>query len=203
DRSYKPSARPWWAPRRLGKHGMVTHLCSDDEWGRLLLGFQRQRRARRRDDDRPHEPGARSRRTELRPGQRKSRAHLRCDNQRGRVVVAGERSRRARRGPVEYPVARCTRRRYAHLRPGRHWIQQDLRRDTSYRQVGAPNPFLHPRSRPAAVHGGLTFGEVSPGAWSSGGVTTDGSAFCWGRNEFGQLGDWTKEMRLVPVRVLQ
>ena len=75
--------------------------------------------------------------------------------------------------------------------------------DNSYGELGDPNSFFDARSSPTAVHGGLTFAEVSAGAWSTCGVTTDGSAFCWGRNEFGQLGDGTKEMRLVPVRVLQ
>src|SRR2546426_971293 len=75
--------------------------------------------------------------------------------------------------------------------------------DNSYGELGDPNSFLDARSSPTAVYLGLTFVEVSAGAWSSCGVTTDGSAYCWGRNEFGQLGDGTQETRLVPVRVLQ
>jgi alpha-tubulin suppressor-like RCC1 family protein len=59
------------------------------------------------------------------------------------------------------------------------------------------------RLRPAEVAGGLRFRQVNAG--SSGhtcGVTTENVAYCWGRNDFGQLGDGTTTLRrLGPVPV--
>jgi alpha-tubulin suppressor-like RCC1 family protein len=52
------------------------------------------------------------------------------------------------------------------------------------------------------VAGGLTFTTVSTGndAYSCG-VATGGSAYCWGWNAYGQLGDGTTNNRLVPTLV--
>ncbi len=44
---------------------------------------------------------------------------------------------------------------------------------------------------------GVATGGHQTCAWK-----TDGSAWCWGTNEFGQLGDGTQENRSTPVRVL-
>jgi alpha-tubulin suppressor-like RCC1 family protein len=41
---------------------------------------------------------------------------------------------------------------------------------------------------PTEVFGGLAFADVSPGADHTCGVTTDGEAYCWGYNGYGQLG---------------
>jgi alpha-tubulin suppressor-like RCC1 family protein len=60
------------------------------------------------------------------------------------------------------------------------------------------------RVRPVAVLGGLQFRAVSGGApfgRSTCGVTTDGAAYCWGSNHFGQLGDWTTTSHLTPTAV--
>jgi len=59
---------------------------------------------------------------------------------------------------------------------------------------------------PAAVAGGLTFAAVSVGGDMSGysntcGVTTAGVAYCWGYNNYGQLGDGTTTNSTVPVKV--
>jgi alpha-tubulin suppressor-like RCC1 family protein len=56
-------------------------------------------------------------------------------------------------------------------------------------------------TRPVAVLGGLRFQSVSAGAFVTCGVTTDGRAFCWGDNVYGQLGDGTTTLRLTPVAV--
>ena len=56
--------------------------------------------------------------------------------------------------------------------------------------------------RPALVHGGLRFSMVSAGGGHTCGITTDHRAWCWGLNDLGQLGDGTRQMRLLPVRVL-
>ncbi len=58
---------------------------------------------------------------------------------------------------------------------------------------------------PVAVSGGLTFRMVSSGNGSSDytcGVTTGGAAYCWGFNEFGELGNGTTTESVLPVAVL-
>lgn len=62
---------------------------------------------------------------------------------------------------------------------------------TTYRQV------------PVAVSGGLLMSAVSAGQDFSCGVATGtvNVVYCWGRNDFGQVGDGTITSRLVPVRV--
>jgi alpha-tubulin suppressor-like RCC1 family protein len=58
-------------------------------------------------------------------------------------------------------------------------------------------------STPVAVAGGLTFTSVAVGN-SYGfacGLTTAGAAYCWGNNQFGELGDGTTVNRLTPVPV--
>lgn len=48
----------------------------------------------------------------------------------------------------------------------------------------------------------LVFASVSAGTTSTCGLTDAGTAYCWGNNRFGQLGDGTKgEHRLTPVPV--
>jgi alpha-tubulin suppressor-like RCC1 family protein len=51
----------------------------------------------------------------------------------------------------------------------------------------------------------LTFAQVSGGLWYSCGVTTNNVAYCWGRNDSGQLGDGTGGVALFrtqPTRVV-
>ena len=60
---------------------------------------------------------------------------------------------------------------------------------------------------PVPVSGGLKFSSVSVGAGNSFGgsyacgVTTDGTAYCWGENFAGQLGNGSKDDSSVPVKV--
>jgi len=46
------------------------------------------------------------------------------------------------------------------------------------------------------------FQAVSAGGIHSCGIVTDGAAYCWGRNEEGQLGDGSRRSRVYPVPVV-
>lgn len=62
---------------------------------------------------------------------------------------------------------------------------------------------------PVLVQGGITFRQVAVGSGSGSapfkehtcGLAEDGSVYCWGGNEFGQLGDGTLADRPAPVLV--
>jgi alpha-tubulin suppressor-like RCC1 family protein len=59
-----------------------------------------------------------------------------------------------------------------------------------------------PVRTPAAVAGGLRFQLVSAGTRHTCGLTTAHRAYCWGDNQYGQLGDSTNfTSRSAPVRV--
>jgi hypothetical protein len=60
---------------------------------------------------------------------------------------------------------------------------------------GAFNP-------PAPVNGGLSFDKIAAGSQHACGLTTDGLAYCWGDNTWGQLGNGTTDRALEPVAVL-
>ncbi len=57
------------------------------------------------------------------------------------------------------------------------------------------------RAAPGAVSRSLEFTTVSAGFENSCGVTTDGNAYCWGANEFGQLGNGSLVGSPTPVAV--
>jgi alpha-tubulin suppressor-like RCC1 family protein len=57
------------------------------------------------------------------------------------------------------------------------------------------------RLSPSLVTGGLTFKEVTAGSLYSCGLTPAGAAYCWGNNQFGQLGDGTTTTRDAPTAV--
>ncbi len=78
-------------------------------------------------------------------------------------------------------------------------------------QVGAPTADLcapgtgpgGPCARaPQRVAGGMTFTQISTGAAHTCALTADGAAYCWGRNDSGQLGNGTTTRADVPVAVL-
>lgn len=54
---------------------------------------------------------------------------------------------------------------------------------------------------PNRMDGGRRFASLSVGATHLCGVGRDGRAYCWGRNEYGQIGDGTTAGREQPVRV--
>ncbi len=57
-------------------------------------------------------------------------------------------------------------------------------------------------TEPLPVAGGLRFRDLSVGGGHSCGVTTDGGIYCWGRNDYGQLGNGSREPSAEPTRVL-
>jgi alpha-tubulin suppressor-like RCC1 family protein len=73
-------------------------------------------------------------------------------------------------------------------------------------QLGAPSSDTcggTPCSRtPLAVAGSLRFTLISVGDLHACGLAVDGTAYCWGKNDRGQLGDGTLVDRAGPVRVL-
>ena len=54
---------------------------------------------------------------------------------------------------------------------------------------------------PAPVSGGLTLRLVAAGGAHTCGLTTDSLAYCWGKNDVGQLGDSSTTERAAPVAV--
>jgi alpha-tubulin suppressor-like RCC1 family protein len=54
---------------------------------------------------------------------------------------------------------------------------------------------------PAPVSGGLAFTDISTGDGHSCGIASGGSAYCWGGNGNGQLGDGTRTNGITPVAV--
>lgn len=68
-------------------------------------------------------------------------------------------------------------------------------------QFSSTSPLFGCASRPLAVTGGLIFEVVDPGAQFVCGLTPDGRLFCWGHNEFGQLGTFSGAQSFAPVPV--
>jgi len=77
-------------------------------------------------------------------------------------------------------------------------------------QLGVPSPGgscltdagPYPCSKvPVLVAGGLTFRKLAGGGAHTCGLTGDGSAYCWGKNDWGQLGDNSTTNRNAPVPV--
>jgi alpha-tubulin suppressor-like RCC1 family protein len=59
----------------------------------------------------------------------------------------------------------------------------------------------HPRMTPAPVLGERTFRTVVAGYFRACGLTAEGMAYCWGQNDYGQLGDGSTLDRAEPVLV--
>jgi len=54
---------------------------------------------------------------------------------------------------------------------------------------------------PREVKGNISFASLATGVFQTCGISTDGKAYCWGRNGSGQLGDGTTTMRVEPAAV--
>ena len=57
-------------------------------------------------------------------------------------------------------------------------------------------------TKPIPVAGGLRFSNVSAGGTHTCGVTSDGQIFCWGTNDYGELGTGSTEPAVHPSRVV-
>jgi alpha-tubulin suppressor-like RCC1 family protein len=69
-----------------------------------------------------------------------------------------------------------------------------------YGQLGNGNTTTNVAT-PIQPQGGIRFERVSAGARHTCALTADGSAYCWGDNQHGQLGDGGSTMRTTPTRV--
>ena len=68
-------------------------------------------------------------------------------------------------------------------------------------QLGNGTADTLPRRIPTLVAGGHAFTRLALSAKHSCGIAADGFTYCWGNNQFGQLGDGTTTDRHVPTRV--
>jgi alpha-tubulin suppressor-like RCC1 family protein len=68
----------------------------------------------------------------------------------------------------------------------------------NYGQLGLAPPMTGDRLTPTRVTGGHTWASISAGRYHTVGITTDGEAGAWGRNNYGQLGVGTTTNRLTP-----
>lgn len=66
---------------------------------------------------------------------------------------------------------------------------------------GGEVPSLPCAQAPVAVQGGLQFKVIEAAAYHTCAITTDNRAYCWGRNNGGQLGNTTTTDSSVPVAV--
>jgi len=72
--------------------------------------------------------------------------------------------------------------------------------DNTYGQLG-DGTATAVRFPPAPVYGGFKFNRISSGSNHTCAITLDDAVFCWGLNQFGQLGDGTTANRLAPTAV--
>ncbi|MFQ5747633.1 MAG: hypothetical protein ACE5HF_10510, partial [Gemmatimonadota bacterium] len=70
----------------------------------------------------------------------------------------------------------------------------------SFGELG-DNSGVTDRKKPAAVVGGIAFASVVAGSFHTCGLDASGTAYCWGLNTDGQLGDGTNTDRAVPTLV--
>ena len=68
-------------------------------------------------------------------------------------------------------------------------------------RFGSPPNISMIQSVPVPVPGGQIFTKLSMSQNHMCGITTDGNAWCWGSNDYGELGDRTTTPSTTPVRV--
>lgn len=72
---------------------------------------------------------------------------------------------------------------------------------TNYYGHTGDGTLVSPRVRPVAVAGGQIYQAISVGAHHTCGINSAGTAYCWGENYKGQLGDNTTANRSAPTLV--
>jgi alpha-tubulin suppressor-like RCC1 family protein len=72
---------------------------------------------------------------------------------------------------------------------------------TDYRLVATSGALEAAESEPFAVHDAFTADTIVGGYDHTCALLADGTAYCWGRNEYGQLGDGTQTDRFLPTPV--
>jgi len=68
-------------------------------------------------------------------------------------------------------------------------------------QLGIGSADANPHPLPVPIGGGITFVAISSSFYFRCGLSSDGTAYCWGVNSSGQLGDGTTLSRTAPVQV--
>ncbi|MEO8693364.1 MAG: hypothetical protein ABI658_07590 [Acidimicrobiales bacterium] len=72
--------------------------------------------------------------------------------------------------------------------------------NNTFGQLGDGKKSNAAQNQPSTVTGGLKFTTLALGRTHTCGLIADGSAYCWGSNAQGQLGDGTVAERLAPVK---
>lgn len=70
-----------------------------------------------------------------------------------------------------------------------------------YNQLGVGTSSPDPNPNPMPVSGGLSFTILTAGGGYTCGLTSNGSAYCWGTNDSGELGDSTTVAHYTPMPV--
>jgi hypothetical protein len=84
-------------------------------------------------------------------------------------------------------------------------VFDDLRIEASgvdYRLVARSGSLPATSSQPFAVHDAFSSSVVTAGYEHTCALKSDGTAYCWGDNEYGQLGDGTQDSRSLPTPVV-
>lgn len=72
--------------------------------------------------------------------------------------------------------------------------------DNQYGELGRADT-VSPRPSAGGVGGGVVFNSITAGQWFTCGLTSAGQAYCWGINNYGQLGDGTTVNKSIPTAV--
>jgi alpha-tubulin suppressor-like RCC1 family protein len=70
-----------------------------------------------------------------------------------------------------------------------------------YGQLGNGSTDSNGVSLPVAVSTNLKFKAISAGGWHTCAIAADGTAWCWGLNDFGQLGNAASSPTSLPLAV--